>query len=90
MNLRMLVAGYAGVAFFSYPVAAITATGLSSFEGLEQPAQRYLVATRSFEPEVVQAITDEGGGVFKMALRYNASWWDGDRDTGNRDRGEPR
>ena len=68
-------------------LAAVTATSLASFEGMEQPAQRYIVATKSFEPEVVQAITDAGGGAFRMALRYNQAWWDGDRDTGNRDRG---
>jgi len=65
---------------------AVIATGLSSFEGMEQPLERYFPARKAVEPERFNAITDEGGGTFRMSLRYGPDWWDGDRDTHNRDR----
>jgi hypothetical protein len=65
---------------------ATTATGLSSFEALEEPLVKFFPATGKFAPDAFANITDRGNGVFRMAVRCNAEWWDGDRDTPNRDR----
>jgi hypothetical protein len=65
----------------------ITATGLSSFEGIEEPTVTYHPQTKSFTSGDTHAnITDVGGGTIRFALRYSPEWWDGDRATGNRDR----
>src|SRR4051812_17148397 len=72
------------------PVLATTATSLSTFGGIEEPAQTYFPASNTFQSDSFVNITDLGSGVFKMILRYNSSgtmWWDGDRTTGNTDRG---
>jgi len=65
---------------------ATTATGLSSFEGIEEPLVRYYPAKGEFVRDDYVNITDRGGGVFRMTDRYSAEWWDGDRDTQNKDR----
>jgi hypothetical protein len=65
---------------------AVTATGLSSFEAIEEPLVKFFPATGKFEPDALPNITDLGGGRFRMLARYNANWWDGDRDTLNKDR----
>src|SRR4051812_10484467 len=65
---------------------AVTATGLSSFEGIEEPLVKFFPATGKFERDAFVNITDRGGGTVRMTLRYNAEWWDGDRDTLNKDR----
>jgi hypothetical protein len=82
-----------GAAIFSAlalsPLLATTATSLSSFGGIEEPAQTYFPGTNTFQSDSFVNITDLGGGVFQMKLRYNSSgtmWWDGDRTTGNTDR----
>lgn len=65
---------------------AVTATGLSSFEGIEEPLVKFFPATGRFEPDSFVNIIDLGEGAFRMLTRFNPDWWDGDRDTTNKDR----
>jgi hypothetical protein len=65
---------------------AVTATSLASFEGIEEPLVRFYPAPGTFQPDNFINITDVGGGTFRMFLRYEPEWWDGDRDTPNKDR----
>ena len=65
---------------------AATAANLGSFGGIEEPAQVYHFSTKKFTSDSFKNITDEGGGTFRMFLRYNHSQWDGDRTTGSTDR----
>jgi hypothetical protein len=83
-------------AFTSSLTFATTAVSLSSFYGIEEPTVIYYPATSSFVTgDTYPNITDEGGGVFKMELRYNPgtdgtqiNWWDGNMsDTTSTDRG---
>ncbi len=75
------------LAFLAAPRAGATvATGLSSFDGVEETLVRYFPAERRFVPDGFVNIVDEGGGVFRMRLRHASDQWDGDRDTRNRDR----
>lgn len=78
--------GLLGCAALTSVVRATTATGLSSFEAIEEPLVKYFPATGKFMPDDFVNITDLGDGTFRMAHRYNAEWWDGDRDTKNKDR----
>lgn len=78
-----LIVGSALLAAFA---RAETATGLSSFEAVEEPLVIFFPATGRFEPDAFINITDRGGGTFRMFDRFNAAWWDGDRDTRNKDR----
>lgn len=73
-------------ALFSPLAHATTATGLSSFDAIEEPLVKYFPATGKFVPDDLVNITDQGGGTFRIFERYNSEWWDGDRDTTNRDR----
>jgi hypothetical protein len=59
---------------------------LSSFDAIEEPLVKYFPATGKFVPDDFRNITDEGGGTFRMFERFNQEWWDGDRDTENKDR----
>jgi hypothetical protein len=60
---------------------AESATSLKSFEGIEEPTIKYLVATNQFLPDSYINITDREPGVVRMTLRYHpGDWWDGDRD----------
>src|SRR5687768_7872902 len=69
------------------PSAAVTATGLKSFEGVEEPKVRYIVAGDRFEPDDFVNIADVGDKTVRMTLRYRAdAWWDGDRTTKSKDR----
>jgi hypothetical protein len=68
------------------PLRAVVATALSSFEALEEPSVKFVPATGAFLPDDFVNIQDLGGGTFRMINRFNAEWWDGDRDTRNRDR----
>lgn len=68
------------------PLHAYTATGLSSFDAIEEPLVRYYPGQKKFVPDDFVNITDLGGGTFRMFDRFNAEWWDGDRDTKNNDR----
>ncbi len=71
-----------------FPVSgrAVTATSLSSFEGIEEPLVRYAPGTGTFVHDDFVNITEISEGVFRMALRYRSEEWDGDRDTPNKDR----
>jgi hypothetical protein len=63
------------------------ATGLKSFEGIEEPKVKYNPARDRFEPDDFVNITDVGNGAVRMALRYvPGKWWDGDRTTQSKDR----
>ena len=67
-------------------VRAVTATGLSSFEGIEEPSVRYSPAKDTFVHDSFVNITEAGERTFRMELRYRSDEWDGDRDTHNNDR----
>jgi len=64
----------------------VRALGLKSFEGQEDPTMKYVVAEGKCEHDDFVNITDEGGGVVKMLVRYRGDWWDGDQGTNRRDR----
>lgn len=73
----------------SASLCAETATKLKDFEGVEEPTQRYVVATGKFVPDDYVNIRDAGEGAVRMTLRYHAGeWWDGDR--GNTDTSRQR
>jgi hypothetical protein len=69
------------------PALATTATNLSSFIGVEEPTDRVSSSLVVTPGDSYVNITNPSSGVFRMELRYNSSWWDGDRDTGSTDRG---
>ena len=70
------------------PALATTATGFSSFEGEEEPTDRYIVSSGTIDPgDTYDNMTSPAGGTFRFELRYNSSFWDGDRSTGSTDRG---
>jgi hypothetical protein len=79
---------FACLAFVSLaPVTrAVTAIGLSSFDAVEEPSVKYFPRTGTFEPDVWVNIVEVAHGTFRMTDRYTDTWWDGDRDTTNRDR----
>lgn len=60
--------------------------GLKSFEGIEEPKMKYVVADGKAEPDDFINITDQGGGVMRMFLRCRGDWWDGDQATLRKDR----
>jgi hypothetical protein len=68
--------------------AAIAATSLLSFEGIEEPTVLYHPSTATFTDDSYVNIVDEGGGMFRYTLRYrpDLDYWDGDRATTNTDR----
>jgi hypothetical protein len=69
------------------PDGACRSLGLKSFEGVEEPIRKYVVAHQQAEPDDFVNITDMGdGGIVRMTLRCNADWWDGDQATTRRDR----
>jgi hypothetical protein len=61
-------------------------TGLKSFEGIEEPVMKYVLAKSAAERDDFINITDMGDGVVRMFLRYQGDWWDGDQATNRRDR----
>ena len=64
-------------------------SGLSGFEGKEEPTVLYFPGTNTFVNDSYTNIIDEGGGMIRSTLRNNyptLGWWDGDRDTTNTDR----
>lgn len=65
---------------------ADTAIGLSSFEAIEEPLVQFHPASGRFTPDSFVNITEVGQATFRFTNRFNADWWDGDRDTLNRDR----
>jgi hypothetical protein len=87
MNLRSLLLRASLVLLATAGVAhAATATGLSSFEAIEEPLVKFFPAAGTFAPDDFVNITAVGDGTFRMTNRFNAEWWDGDRDTKNKDR----
>src|SRR5258708_1221026 len=87
MKNPLIVAGVLAFALSGIGAArAVIATGLSSFEGIEEPSVRFIPKTGQFEPDHFVNTTDVGDRTVRMYLRYNAEWWDGDRDTTNKDR----
>ena len=80
------VSALVGSTLLASIACAYTATGLSSFEAIEEPLVKFFPTTGKFEPDSFVNITDRGDGTFRMFDRYNATWWDGDRDTTNPDR----
>src|SRR5262245_17791388 len=84
----LLLAALFAIALLRAPLRASTATGLSSFEGEEEPTVLYHPSDGSFSSDSFDNITDQGGGVIRTTLRYNPAqdWWDGDRATTNDDR----
>jgi hypothetical protein len=78
--MKTVMAAFAFGALAANTFAA-TATSLASFEGIEEPEIKYLVASKSFVPDSFTNITDAGSNTVRMTLRYHAGdWWDGDRD----------
>lgn len=68
---------------------AQVAKKLKDFEGVEEPTQRYIVATGKFVPDDYVNIRDAENGAVRMTLRYHAGeWWDSDR--GNTDTSRQR
>lgn len=88
MFLRF-TATFAVTAVFASASFAVTATGLSSFEGIEEPTVIFRVNTGKLEPDPDNFvnIVELGDSAIRTTLRYQSDWWDGDRDTTNRDRG---
>lgn len=80
-----------GVALFTVALAplgfATSATGISSFEGEEEPTVRYIVSSDSFVTgDTFDNLTNATNGM-RATLRYRVgNWWDGDRATTNKDR----
>jgi Polysaccharide lyase len=68
------------------PDGAYHAIGLKSFEGIEEPTKKFVVADGKAESDDFVNITDVGDGVVRMTLRYRSDWWDGDQATGRKDR----
>lgn len=65
----------------------IVATHLRSFEGIEEPMVRFIVAGGSFEPDDFQNILEVGEGIFRMTLRhFHEEWGDGDRSIDDKTR----
>jgi hypothetical protein len=70
-------------------LASTTATSLSSFDAVEEPAVIYHVSTGSFSNDSYVNITSPSSGAFKFYLRYtsgSSGSWDGDRTTTSTDR----
>lgn len=60
--------------------------GLKSFEGIEDPSMKWVVADGRAEHDDFINITDQGGATVRMFLRYRGDWWDGDQGTTRKDR----
>lgn len=74
-------------AVFSTPSFAVTATSFSSFEGEEEPSVRIYASGSSATGDTYDNMTSPSSGVFRFYLRFNSTWWDGDRtSTTTRDR----
>jgi hypothetical protein len=70
----------------SNPVLAVTATSFSSFEGEEEPTDRVSSSGSVTKGDTYDNMTSPASGTFKFYLRFSSSVWDGDRDTGSKDR----
>jgi hypothetical protein len=61
---------------------ATTATGLSSFGGIEEPSAISHAGGSVTQGDTYKNITDQGGGTIRFLLRYyQGNWSDGDRNT---------
>jgi hypothetical protein len=86
MNNRFILCGALAFGALTSVSFATSASGLSSFEGTEEPTVVYHVSSKSFTNDSYANLTSLSGG-FKSLLRYRANnWWDGDRATTNTDR----
>ena len=75
------------VAGFCTPLYATSASSFSSFEGEEEPSVRIYADGSSASSDTYDNMTNPSSGVFRFVLRFNSTWWDGDRtDTSTRDR----
>jgi len=63
-----------------------TATAFTSFAGEEEPTVRYTPGSGTFANDTYDNMTSPSSGVFRFYLRWNASVWDGDRNTTATDR----
>ncbi len=88
MKNKFLICGALTLgALIATPAFATTANTLSDFGGIEEPEVIYHPSSNTFTTgDTFVNITDEGGGVFKMYLRFSTSSWDGDRTTTSTDR----
>ena len=69
------------------PSNGVQAVSLASFEGEEEPAVVYHVASETFSGDSFDNMTEPSPGLFRFSLRYHPrDWWDGDRTTSNTDR----
>jgi hypothetical protein len=81
------VSGIALAALLPSSALAVTATSLSSFNGIEEPQRIYHPGSGTFTTDSFVNITDVTSGTIQTLLRYSSSQWDGDRTTSNTDRG---
>jgi len=70
----------------SSPAYATTASGFSSFEGEEEPTDKVYASGSITTGDTYDNMTSPSSGTFRFYLRFNSTWWDGDRNTGSRDR----
>lgn len=62
------------------------ATGVKSFEGMETPNIKWVVAENKYDKDDFVHIADAGENTVRMTLRYFPQWWDGDPATKSKDR----
>lgn len=70
----------------SSPAFAVTASSFSSFEGEEEPTDRIYSNGSITTGDTYDNMTSPASGVFRFYLRFSSTVWDGDRNTGSRDR----
>src|SRR3954463_9001491 len=88
MNMHLSIRGALtlGALLSTSAAYATSASGLSSFEGTEEPTVIYHVSSDTFTNDSFVNLTSVSGG-FKATLRYRKNdWFDGDRATTNSDR----
>jgi hypothetical protein len=85
-KLRVVSAALFWTVASTTSLLATTATSLSSFETEEEPDDIYYPATNRYVSDSYDNMTERGGGVFRMELRYRNSgeWFD---SGGHDDRG---
>jgi len=85
-GFRGVLGALAAAAAFSTPAFAVTATSFGSFEGEEEPTDRVYASGSVSTGDTYDNMTSPSSGVFRFYLRFNSTWWDGDRNTGSKDR----
>jgi hypothetical protein len=84
--MKKIVFGALALAALSTSAFATTASSFGSFEGEEEPTVK-IYANGSSSTDSYDNMTSPSSGVFRFALRFNSTWWDGDRtSTTTRDR----